>query len=38
MMLSLNDIYRTLAVLMIAAIALCFLLPKARGKAPAGTH
>ena len=38
MMLSLNDIYRTLAVVMIAAIALCFLLPKARGKAPAGAH
>ncbi len=38
MMISLNDIYRTLAVLMIAAIALCFLLPKARGKAPAGAH
>lgn len=38
MMISLNNIYRMLAYLMIVGILLCFLLPRTRGKAPAGAH
>jgi hypothetical protein len=37
-MISLNDIYRMLGYLMIAGLLLCVLLPRARGKAPAGAH
>src|SRR6185437_9473324 len=38
MILSLNNIYRSLSVVMIIAIALCLMLPRAQGKAPAGAH
>jgi hypothetical protein len=38
MMLARNSIYHTLAGVMIIAIALCFLLPRAQGEAPAGAH
>lgn len=38
MMISLNNIYRMLAYLMILGIVMCFLLPRTRGKAPAGAH
>ncbi len=38
MMLSLNNIYRTLSVVMILAIALCLMLPRPRGKAPMDAH
>jgi DHA2 family multidrug resistance protein len=38
MMISLNNIYRMLGYLMIVGLLLCFLLPRARGKAPAGAH
>ena len=38
LMISLNDIYRMLAYMMILALFLCVLLPRARGKAPAGAH
>jgi MFS transporter, DHA2 family, multidrug resistance protein len=36
--LSLNSIYRMVAYLMILGLALCLLLPRTRGKAPAGAH
>ncbi len=38
MMISLNNIYRMLGYLMILGVVLCFLLPRTRGKAPAGAH
>jgi MFS transporter, DHA2 family, multidrug resistance protein len=38
MMISLNNIYRMLGYLMIAGLLLCVLLPRTRGKAPAGAH
>ncbi|MGA2411190.1 MAG: DHA2 family efflux MFS transporter permease subunit [Candidatus Binataceae bacterium] len=38
MMLALNSIYRMLAFIMLGASLLCFLLPRPRGKAPAGAH
>ena len=38
MMISLNDIYRMLAYMMIIGLLLCFLLPRTRGKAPAEAH
>ena len=38
MMVSLNSIYRMLGYLMIFGVLLCFLLPRTRGKAPAGAH
>jgi hypothetical protein len=38
MMLSLNSIYRMLAVFMLTATLLCAFLPRPRGKAPAGAH
>jgi hypothetical protein len=38
MMISLNNIYRMLGYLMILGLVLCFLLPRTRGKAPAGAH
>jgi DHA2 family multidrug resistance protein len=38
MILSLNNIYRSLSVVMIFAIALCLMLPRPRGKAPADAH
>jgi len=38
MILSLNNIYRTLSVVMILAIALCLMLPRPRGKAPMDAH
>jgi hypothetical protein len=38
MMVSLNDIYRTLAYVMIGALLLCVLLPRVQGRAPAGAH
>jgi MFS transporter, DHA2 family, multidrug resistance protein len=38
MMLSLNSIYRMLALIMISATILCVFLPRPRGKAPAGAH
>jgi DHA2 family multidrug resistance protein len=37
-MISLNDIYRMLSYVMIIAILLTMLLPRAQGKAPAGAH
>jgi DHA2 family multidrug resistance protein len=37
-MISLNDIYRMLSYVMIIAILLTALLPRAHGKAPAGAH
>jgi len=37
-MLSLNSIYRMLAMIMLAATLLCAFLPRPRGKAPAGAH
>ncbi|HLW69841.1 MAG TPA: DHA2 family efflux MFS transporter permease subunit [Candidatus Binataceae bacterium] len=37
-MLSLNNIYHSLSVVMIFAIALCLLLPRAKGRPPAGAH
>ena len=38
MMLSLNNIYRMLAFIMIAAMLLCFFLPRPKERAPAGAH
>jgi len=38
MILSLNSIYRMLAYLMLVGLVMCFLLPRTRGKAPAGAH
>ena len=38
MMMALNNIYRTLAGVMVVAMLLCLLLPRARGKAPASAH
>jgi DHA2 family multidrug resistance protein len=37
-MISLNDIYRMLSYVMIVAIILTMLLPRAHGKSPAGAH
>ncbi|MGH7880901.1 MAG: hypothetical protein ACREQD_15605, partial [Candidatus Binataceae bacterium] len=37
-MLSLNNIYRSLSVVMILAILLCILLPRTHGRAPAAAH
>jgi DHA2 family multidrug resistance protein len=38
MMISLNNIYRMLAGIMVIGFMLCFLLPRAQGKAPAAAH
>jgi len=38
MMMALNDIYRTLAGVMIIGMLLCLLLPRARGRAVAAAH
>jgi len=38
MMISLNDIYRMLAYMMIIGLLLTWLLPRARGKAPVDSH
>jgi hypothetical protein len=38
MMMALNSIYRMLASVMVIGMLLCFLLPRARGRAPVGTH
>jgi DHA2 family multidrug resistance protein len=38
MMLSLNNVYRSLSMVMIIAILLCLLLPRPRGHAPADAH
>lgn len=38
MMMALNSIYRTLAGEMLIGMLLCLLLPRARGRAPAGVH
>jgi hypothetical protein len=37
-MISLNDIYKTLGGAVVLATLLCFFLPRARGRAPAGAH
>jgi DHA2 family multidrug resistance protein len=37
-MISLNEIYRMLSGVMVIAIIMCVLLPRAYGKAPAGGH
>jgi hypothetical protein len=37
-MISLNDIYKTLGGAVVIASLLCFFLPRARGRAPAGAH
>jgi hypothetical protein len=38
MMLSLNNIYRSLSAVMIIAILLCLLLPRSQGRAPVDAH
>jgi hypothetical protein len=38
MMISLNDIYRMLAYMMIIGLLLTWLLPRSRGKAPVDSH
>jgi MFS transporter, DHA2 family, multidrug resistance protein len=38
MMISLNDIYHMLAYMMIIGLAMCFLLPRMRGKPPVDAH
>jgi hypothetical protein len=38
MMISLNNIYRMLAGIMVIGFILCFLLPRAQGKAAAAAH
>jgi hypothetical protein len=38
MMISLNDIYRMLAYMMIFGLLLTWMLPRARGKAPVDAH
>jgi hypothetical protein len=38
MMISLNDIYHMLAYMMIIGLAMCFLLPRTRGKPPVDAH
>ena len=37
-MISLNDIYKTLGGVVVISALLCFFLPRARGRAPAGAH
>jgi len=36
--ISLNDIYKTLGGVVVISALLCFFLPRARGRAPAGSH